>query len=99
LKNQDDLKVNESFYDLERAIQFIGEKKLKYFYYHDLALDYYQKHSPLPLKVLPNKFRTYSHWMIYSKHIPKKLRLIMDQEITIMVNSGVIDLLRARYKP
>lgn len=99
IKKYEALNINDGFYDLERALLAISNKKLRYFYYHDLALNYYLRNTSLPLKVLPYKYRTYSHWMIYSKFIPKKIRALIDNEITDMVKSGLINQIRAKYEP
>ncbi len=99
LKEKELLLSMEGYYELDRALLAVSNKELRYFYYHDLALNYYMKASSLPLQVLPTKFNTYSHWMMYSKSTPLNVRILLDEQIKDMVDSGKIEEILAKYKP
>ncbi len=73
LKAQIDTLANDSFIGLEHPLRLIADKKrFRAFFYHDLGLKYFIRHNELPLRVAPTKFRTYNHWMLYSKDLPRK---------------------------
>ncbi|MBT4890484.1 MAG: transporter substrate-binding domain-containing protein, partial [Rhodospirillales bacterium] len=98
LKNRGNINIVKSFYTLNKAFTALDQKKIDYFYYHDLALNYYLRNSTQKLRVLPTKFRTYNHWMIYSKSMHKHARDLMDKELTDMVQSGLIEQFHRKYR-
>ncbi|WP_259779870.1 substrate-binding periplasmic protein [Aestuariispira ectoiniformans] len=100
LKARSGITVDDKFTSLDEALKTLaGQRRIRYFYYHDLGLYYLVKTSGLPLRVLGTKFRTTPQWMIYSKKMPVELRQRLDAEVSHMVKSGMIDRIWARYKP
>jgi NADH:ubiquinone oxidoreductase subunit len=55
-------------------------------------------YNGLPIKALPTKFRTTPHWMICSKKTPEHLRKALDQEVSSMVKSGIVERIRDKYR-
>lgn len=97
LKNHSGIKVFDRFHDLDEPLRWIGAKKLRLFYYHDLGLNYLVKHSPHPLRVVKTKFRTTPQWIIFSKKTPAHLVNIMDKEISEMVATGEMKQITKKY--
>ncbi|OIQ17205.1 MAG: hypothetical protein BM556_13410 [Bacteriovorax sp. MedPE-SWde] len=71
LKNHRGIRLNDRYTSFSQAFKELAHTNLRYFYYHDLGLNYMISDSGLPLKVIPTKFRTVPQWIIYSKKTPK----------------------------
>ena len=99
LSSQPGLNIYDRIHDLETALNMIAKKRIRYFYYHDLALLYLIRKSPLPLRAVPSKLRSTPHWMIYNNNLPHTVRHVLDQEITKMVHDGAVEKIWQRYKP
>lgn len=98
LKMQSGMRVNDSFNDVENALVSIAlNDRYRFFFYHDLGLVYLVRKSQLPLRVLPTKFRIYSHWMLYSRKAnPVVLESIEDALLQIEI-SGELKKIQAQY--
>ncbi len=90
LKSIKGIQVNDSFTDPEDAFKLIEAKKLRYFFYHDLALNYAVENSNYHLKVIPVKFRSIEQWILYSKKLPENIREAVENEIDELYKSGKI---------
>lgn len=91
--------VNESFTDLNAPMKLIGAPpyRLRYFYYHDLGLNYIVKNSPYPLRVIPTKFRSFEQWFIYNPETPVPTIDAIEAVIHEMKVSGELDTIVGRY--
>jgi ABC-type amino acid transport substrate-binding protein len=100
LRSHNGIVVNDRIYNFKDAFRLISSKtKLRYFYYHDLGLNFLIKESPHKLKVLPTKFRTVPQWILYSKSIPKEIFNVIDNEFTKMTNSKEFKTIQKKYFP
>ncbi|WP_020408908.1 substrate-binding periplasmic protein [Hahella ganghwensis] len=98
LKQQRGVVVDDQFHTLDNALEVLAKNQfVRFFYYHDLGLNYLVPNSGLPLKVLPTKFRSTPQWVIYSKQTRKDWRTILDEEISLMVNSGEMSAITQPY--
>lgn len=98
LKMQSGIRVNDSFTDVKDALASIAQhERYRFFFYHDLGLVYLVRESRLPLRVLPTKFRVYSHWMLYSRKTnPYIIEAIEDALLQIEI-SGELKRIQRRY--
>lgn len=97
LKGHRDIRVNDQFTKFDRAFKLIHEKKLKYFYYHDLGLNHLIKMHNYDIRVLPTKFRTVPQWIIYSKKTPVKVRTLIEKEIERVYKNKEIHKIWAKF--
>lgn len=91
--------VNDSFTDLQMGLKMVANPpyNVRYFYYHDLGLNYLTKTSDLPLKVVSTRFRTVPQWLIYSKKMDKKKARILEKILQNMKRSGELESIVSRY--
>lgn len=100
LMKQPGIKVDDRFVSLEEGLQAVVDgRRIRYFFYHDMGLYYLVKTLGQPLQVLPTKFRSYSHWMIYSRKLAAPLRGKIDAQLAAMKEAGEIDEILRRYRP
>lgn len=99
LKSRIGDKVMDQIYSLDNALQVVAEKRMGYFFYHDLGLYYLTGNSDLPLRVVPTKFRTTPQWMIYSKKTSSELRSLVEAEIASMEKEGLLKEISEKYMP
>ena len=91
--------VNDSFTDLESPLKLIGAPpyRLRYFFYHDLGLNYSVKESPYSLRVIGTKFRTFRQWLIYNPDTPENIAEAIELALKDMKDSGELDEIVSRY--
>jgi ABC-type amino acid transport substrate-binding protein len=97
LKKYEGIRVVDNFKTLDDAMNAVADKKIPYFYYHDLGLVYMVENSQLPIKVMPKKLRTVDQWMIYSRELPTELVETLDEALRIMTEKGTIADINARF--
>ena len=91
LKQQPRVLVSDNYVSLDQVVQMVAhEKGLKYFFYHDLGLNYYVRISGEPLRVLPTKYRTIPQKMLYSRELPTDIRQEIEKALNDMVEEGVL---------
>lgn len=90
IKKQKDIRLNDNFTSFNQAFKELNGTNLRYFYYHDLGLNYLVKESGLPLKVLPTKFRIVPQWIIYSKKIPPRVHAAIESAIQRLHDKRII---------
>ncbi|EQC46615.1 transporter substrate-binding domain-containing protein [Bacteriovorax sp. Seq25_V] len=88
IKSISGIQVNDTFTNPDEAYKLIEAKKLRFFFYHDLALNYAVEHSKYKMKVVPVKFRSIEQWLIYSKKLPKNVREAIEAEVEEMYKNG-----------
>ena len=99
LNKQQDLRVVDQFENLQQGFELLSsQRRIRWFFYHDLGLIYALRESPLPLRLVPTRFRSYSHWMIYSKTIDAGLREALDLALFEMLREGELTAIEQRYK-
>lgn len=91
-------RINGKFKSLEKGLKSVAAREIDYFFYHNLGLEYSLSKTPLALRMVPTIFRTYSHWMIYSKNMPEEIQKTLDDELTKMVDEGVVENIRKKYQ-
>lgn len=91
--------VNDSFTDLESPLKLIGTPpyRLRYFFYHDLGLNYSVKESPYSLRVIGTKFRTFRQWLIYNPETPANIAEAIESALKDIKVSGELDEVVGRY--
>jgi len=97
LKQQRGIRLNDNYNNFSQAFKELSETNLRYFYYHDLGLNYLIKESGLPLKVIPTKFRTVPQWIIYSKKTPERFVKAIESAIQKLHTSGKMEKLWKKY--
>ena len=97
LKTFRGIQVVDHFTQLEDGLNAVARKKIPYFYYHDLGLSYLVNRSSLPIKLMPTKFRTYSHWLLYSLEMTKIQIELLDSSLEEMINDGELDRIREPF--
>lgn len=92
-------RVNDSFTDLNMALKVLGTPphRLKYFYYHDIGLNYLAKTSGYPLKVLPVQFSSRQHWLVYSKSLPSMQAQALESAMSDLEQEGILKRILKRY--
>ncbi len=99
LKKTGVVRVNDKYKSVEKGLQSVAAGEVDYFFYHDLGLLYSLSILDLPLHAVPTIFRSYPHWMIFSKTMPAPLQKMIDAELTDMIQTGVIEKIWNKYKP
>lgn len=99
LKKSEVVRINDGFKSLDKGMKSLAAGELDYFFYHDLGLFYYLTQHKTDLRAVPTKFRSYPHWMIFSPKMPEKIRTMINIELKLMVEAGVIENLWGAYKP
>ena len=99
LKDQLGQQVNDSFQELDTPLRMMSAPpyRLRYFYYHDLGLNYLAKESGLPLKVLSNRFKTHHQWLIHSKDLKSETIEALSTIMAEMETSGELDKIVKKY--
>lgn len=99
LKQQIPGLVNDSFKDLHTPLKLIATPpyRLRYFYYHDLGLNYLVKSTGLSLKVVPTKFRTVPQWLIYSNHTDQATAEAIESSLQEMTQTGELGKIVGQY--
>lgn len=92
-------RVNDSFTDLDIAMKLLSTPpyRLKYMYYHDIGLNYLVGHSGFPLKVLPVKFTSKQHWLIYNKTLAPEVAQALNNALAELKKEGVLKTILKRY--
>lgn len=91
--------VNDSFQEFDTPLRMMSTPpyRLRYFYYHDLGLNYMAKETGLPLKVLNSRFKTRAQFLIHSKNLkPEIVRALVDT-MEEMEKSGELDKIVQKY--
>ena len=97
LKTFEGLRVADHFDEVKDGLSAVANKIIPYFYYHDLGLTYLVNQSNLPIKLMPTKFRTYQHWLLYSKTLSEKQIIQLDTVLDSMVDDGSLRTLQAKF--
>jgi len=97
LKTFEGVHVADHFTEINDGLLAVANKKIPYFYYHDLGLTYLVNQSKLPIKLMPTKFRTYQHWLLYSKTLSEKQISQLDAVLDSMVNDGSLLTIQATF--
>ena len=97
LMSHEGVRVNDNFHSVEEGLEALASKRIQFFYYHDLGLNYLTENLNLPLKVVPTRFRSTPQWLLYSPHTPTKLIQEMDDAIAELTASGELQQIQKRY--
>lgn len=91
--------VNDSFSDLKTPLRLIGTSpsRLRYFYYHDLGLNYLVMKYDYPLRVVSTKFRTVPQWLIYSDKTSPEIKQAIEDSLRELKTSGELDQIVKQY--
>lgn len=91
------IRVVDHFRELNDGLKAVADKNIHYFFYHNLGLVYLLEQSDLPIKLMPTKFRTYDHWLIYSKLLSSAEVKLLDKVLKSMMDDGTLDSYRRLY--
>lgn len=99
LKSQLKGRVNDSFTDIISGLTLIehAPDRLRYFYYHDLGLNYVIKEHKLSLKVLKAKLKASSQWLIYSKNLSPEIAQALEASLNELESSGALATIGSHY--
>ncbi|TWI92556.1 extracellular solute-binding protein (family 3) [Roseibium hamelinense] len=83
----------------DEALHLVAEGRVKAFYYHSLGLNYYldQEWKDKGLIVAPAKFHSYDHWVMFSRHLPEDVVVMLDAAISHLVETGAVEKILKRY--
>lgn len=86
------------FHDIGKAISSVAlNDRIRFFYYHDLGLNYALRNSELPIQVMPVRYRTVPQWLLVSRETPEPLRDIMAEVLAAMAQDGTIAAINTRF--
>ena len=97
LKSFEGIRVADHFTELSDGLNAVSEKKIPYFYYHDLGLTYLINQTTHPIKLMPTKFRTYDHWMLYSRSLSLQQINQLDSVVQSMLDDGTLSKFRRQF--
>jgi ABC-type amino acid transport substrate-binding protein len=98
VKDNTEVKISDNHHSLDNVTKMMANRELlKYFYYHDLGLNYYIEKHELPLKVLPTRFRVIPQWLIYSKNLPVEIREKLDTALEEITESGQLQKIQDQF--
>ena len=98
LMHQPGVQVSDKHVELDDVVKLISDQKgLRYFFYHDLGLNYYVRKSGLPLQVLPTRYRTIPQNMLYSRELPDALRNAVEDALQDMQDEGVMEQIQLQF--
>ncbi|WP_196158648.1 ABC transporter substrate-binding protein [Reinekea sp. G2M2-21] len=98
LMHQPGVQVSNNHVSLDNVVKLISDQKgLRYFFYHDLGLNYYVRTRGLPLQVLPTRYRTIPQNMLYSRALPEALRNAVEDALQDMQDEGVMTHIQQQY--
>lgn len=88
LMSQTGVKVSDNHHSLDKVSALIASQKaLKYFYYHDLGMNYYVKKNALPLKLWPTKYLTVPQWLLINANVSSELIDAINQAMSALERS------------
>lgn len=98
LKGHEGVRVNDKFHDLDTALEALANHaELRFFYYHDLGLNYLTEASGLPLKVLPTRFRSTEQWLIYSPETNEASQQALNDSLKAIRDTGELSAIQKKY--
>lgn len=91
--------VNDSFDNLQEPLKLVGTPpyRLRFFFYHDLGMNYLVKRLPYPLKVIKTRFRSFQQWLIYSPETPLYVAQALEAGLREIEQSGELDRIVSQY--
>lgn len=97
LMSHEGVRVNDNFHSVEEGLEALANKRIQFFYYHDLGLNYLTENLNLPLKVVPTRFRSTPQWLLYSPHTPEKIIQVLDEVVAELTDTGELQQIQKRY--
>lgn len=98
LREHKGVRLNDRIYEIERGLELVsGNGVLRYFYYHDLGLNYYVAHKFKDLKVMSHKFRTVPQWLLMSKSLSSKQVESLNKALGRMHQKGTFKKIWAKF--
>lgn len=98
LESHGGLRINDNFHSPDAALEAMARgADIRYFYYHDLGLNYLTQSMNLPLKVLPTRFRTTPQWMLYSRMLTPTQIQALDTALAELEAEGELGAIRQAY--
>jgi len=97
LKSFDGIHVADHFNELNDGLSAVAKKIIPYFYYHDLGLTYLVNQTTLPIKLMATKFRTYEHWLLYSRTLSPQQIEQLDTTLKSMIDDGKLEKFKAAF--
>jgi polar amino acid transport system substrate-binding protein len=97
LKTSGVKRLNARFRDAHSGLDAVAKGEIDYFFYNDLSLLYLTSSGHRNLQVLPTRFRSYGHWMLYSPKVTETVKELIDTELQNMSREGDIEKIRHRY--
>ncbi len=81
--------VFDQIYSVEQGVELLAHhQQQRYFFYHDLALNYFAAQHPGEVTVLPVVYRTLPQWLLISPHADDKLVQRVDAIMAELAASG-----------
>lgn len=98
LKAVPGLMVDNGFSDVAATLKLLASKsRYRFFYYHDLGVEYLIQEHKLPLKVIYLDAPAIPQWMIYSPTLDAGIRSKVEQIIARLSEDGTLDSINKRY--
>jgi len=98
---QDGLKVDNDGKSLEENLDKLLYPRARFFFYHDLSLNYIVKQDAYKDKVrlLPHSYKHHSHYIVFSPMTPKSKVMMVQAALTKISESGELAAIVKKYKP
>ena len=98
LKSVDGVAVYNKIYEIDQGLRLLNQNKvIRFFYYHDLGLNYYVKKKFPDLRVMSHKFRTVPQWLAISRSLKKADVMSINEALDDLYKSGEIDRIWAKF--
>lgn len=92
--------VFDQIYSVEQGLAWLAHhKEPRYFFYHDLALNYFAARQPQRLQVLPYVYRAIPQWLIFSPAVDAQLLARVDVLMAEMAANGSLAAIQQQFLP
>lgn len=93
-------RVFDQIYSVEEGLALLAHhKEPRYFFYHDLALNYFAARQPQQLKVLPYAYRAIPQWLMFSPSVDAALIRRVDAIMAELAASGRLAAIQLQFLP
>lgn len=89
--------VSDQVTTLDEAAKLIGEKRIDYFFYHDLGLVELVNTSKYPIKLVPIKYRAIEQYLLYNKNIPQNVVEAINTKMKDLYDSKKINEIWSKF--
>lgn len=90
--------ISDNHHSLDNVASMMADqRRLRYFYYHDLGLNHYVAKNGLPLKVWPTKYRTVDQWLLINPNLEAEKITAINRALKAIHESGALTSIHNQY--